>query len=367
MVSQPEKGIMGLVDIGFDMWFQQKRDEMNRPDLDVVRVTRVDRERYLVRNEKEEVQAEPTGKLLFSAASGQDLPCVGDWALVQYYNERTLAIIHDLLPRRTFLRRKAAGPKVDYQMIAANIDTAFIVQSCDANFNIRRMERYLVMVREGHISPAILLSKCDLVDQQGLRDRFDEIVRSHIDAPVVGFSNATGDGLPAIRQMLERAHTYCLIGSSGVGKTTLVNQLLGRDEFETFPVREQDRRGRHTTARRQLTMLEGGALFIDTPGMRELGVIDAGASIDASFSEITELSGQCRFADCTHMVETGCAIRHAVDNGELSEDRYRSYVKLVKESAFHQQSYAERREKDKQFGRMINLAKKQMHKRKPSP
>jgi len=357
---------MNLADLGFDDWFQQKTADMKRPDLHVARVTRVDRERYLVRNETAEVQAEPTGKLLFSAGSGLDLPCVGDWVLVQYHNDDTLAIIHEILPRRTFLRRKAAGAKVDYQMIAANIDTAFIVQSCDANFNIRRMERYLVMAREGHISPTILLSKCDLVDESTLKGMHAEIAQAHIGTAVFSFSNTTLEGLQSLRRSLEKEKTYCLLGSSGVGKTTLLNHLLGRDEFETSPVREKDSRGRHTTARRQLSVLDNGALLIDTPGMRELGVIDVGSSIEESFSDIHELIEQCRFRDCSHTVETGCAIREAVEKGDLEEERYMNYIKLLKESAFHQQSYAERRSKDKRFGRMVNVAMKELRKRKPS-
>jgi ribosome biogenesis GTPase len=357
---------MKLVELGFDAWFQHKRDEFKKPELNVARITRVDRERYLVRNEQNELQAEPAGKLLFTVDSSQDLPSVGDWALVQYYNEGTLAIIHDLLPRKSFLRRKAAGKKIDYQMIASNIDIAFVMQSCDYNFNIRRMERYLVMVNDGHIEPIILLSKSDLISVEELETRISEIRQAHIAARVIAFSNTTVDGLQVLRQALEKGKTYCLIGSSGVGKTTLLNHLLGREEFETNPVREKDGRGRHTTARRQLTLLANGALLIDTPGMRELGMIDVGASIDESFSDIHELTVTCRFKDCTHTVEAGCAILKAVETGKLNEERYRSYIKLMKESQFHQMSYSEKRKKDKQFGRMINVAMKQMHKRKPS-
>jgi len=356
---------MELADLGFDRWFQLKREKLPRLDCGVARVTRVDRDRYLVRNEKNEVQAEPTGKLLFSAESGQDLPCVGDWVFVQYYNDGGLAIIHGVLPRRTFLRRKSAGNSVDYQMIASNIDIAFIMQSCDFNFNLRRMERYLVMANEGQVEPIVLLSKSDLVNTEDLEKRISEIRNARINARVIAFSNKTAAGLEKVKQAMEKGKTYCLLGSSGVGKTTLLNHLLGREEFETNPVREKDGRGRHTTARRQLTVLESGALLIDTPGMRELGMIAVGASIDDSFSDIHELSKNCRFNDCTHTTEVGCAILTAVQSGDLSEDRYQSYTKLMKESEFHQMSYVERRKKDKQFGRMIKKAMKHIRKRKP--
>jgi ribosome biogenesis GTPase len=354
---------MELEDLGFDPWFQKKLQELHRPDCGIARITRVDRNRYLVRNEENEVQAEPTGKLLSCADSSHNLPCVGDWVFVRYYNDGTLAIIDALFPRKTFLRRKSAGKTVDYQMIASNIDVAFIMQPCDFNFNVRRMERYLVMVNEGHVDPIILLSKTDLVSTEDVKKRISEIRQAHIDPRVIAFSNVSTIGLETVQQALEKGKTYCLLGSSGVGKTTLLNHLLGREAFETTPVREKDGRGRHTTAHRQLTVLDNGAMLIDTPGMRELGLIAVGRSIDDSFSDIHELSRKCRFNDCTHTMEAGCAILLAIESGELSEERYQSYMKLMKESKFHQMSYVERRKKDRQFGRMIKSAMKQIRKK----
>ena len=354
---------MELIELGYDNWFEQQRNELLRPDCTVARVTRVDRDRYLVRNGESEASAEPTGRLLFSADSGQDLPCVGDWVLVQYHNDGSLAIIHAVLPRKSYLRRKSAGKNVDFQMIASNIDQAFIVQSCDFNFNLRRLERYLVMANEGGIEPVILLSKSDLVSPADRESMTTSIRESHIGAPIIAFSNMTSEGLDSLRKTLKKGKTYCLLGSSGVGKTTLLNTLIGRDLFETNPVREKDSRGRHTTARRQLVVLENGSLLIDTPGMRELGIIGAEESIDTSFSEIHRLSETCRFADCTHTHETGCAVLSALEAGTLDEDRYQSYRKLIKESEYHQLTYAEKRKKDKQFGRMINKALKLVKKK----
>ena len=219
------------------------------------------------------------------------------------------------------------------------------------------------MAHEGHVESIILLSKSDLVSNEDLEKRISEIRQAQISARVIAFSNKTAIGLETVQHLLERGKTYCMLGSSGVGKTTLLNHLLGREVFETNPVREKDSRGRHTTARRQLVVLDNGALLVDTPGMRELGMIAVGTSIDDSFSDINELSRDCRFNDCTHKVEVGCAILTAVQAGNLGEERYQSYMKLMKESRFHQMSYVERRKKDKQFGRMIKTAMKQIRKK----
>ena len=350
---------MELRDLGFDHWFREQQEELQKPEYCVARVTAVDRDSYLVRNEDNEVPAELAGRLMFSTESSVDFPCIGDWVLVQYHNSDTLAIIHEVLPRRSVLRRKTAGKKIDYQMIASNIDVAFVVQSCDFDFNLRRLERYLVMVKEGHIEPIFLLTKSDLMSPDNLEQRISAIRQANINIKVIVLSNKTGFGVDQVHQVLERGKTYCLLGSSGVGKTTLLNHLMGREVFETNPVREKDGRGIHTTSRRQLIVLDQGAMLIDTPGMRELGNIGVSIGIDETFTDIQELSKSCRFTDCTHTTETGCSILMAIENRELSKERYRSYLKLMKESEYHQMSYVEKRRKDRKFGQFIKSAMKQ--------
>jgi len=248
-------------------------------------------------------------------------------------------------------------------MIASNVDVAFIVQSCDSNFNLRRLERYLVMINDGHIDPVILLSKSDLVNQKELEGKASEIRDMGIKCEIIAYSVKNGSGLHQIQQVLQPGMTYCLLGSSGVGKTTLLNHLIGRDTFEVNLIREKDGKGRHTTSRRQLVVLDKGAMLIDTPGMRELGNIGVDSGIKESFSGIIELSGNCRFADCTHTHEVGCSVLRAVQNGNLNETHYGGYLRLKKESEHYQMSYLEKRRKDKKFGQFIKSAKKQNRKK----
>ncbi len=353
---------MKLRELGFDERLAAATAALQRPDCSAARVIRVERDRYLVSDGANEAQAEASGKLLFTAGSPEDLPAVGDWVLVQYHNDGALAIIHELVPRISFLRRKAPGRTVGYQMVAANIDAALIVQSCDTDFNVRRLERYLVMVHEGNVAPVMLLSKTDTVPQDVVDSRMEELRQARINTRVIPCSANVPGGFDEVRATLEPRKTYCLLGSSGVGKSTLLNALLGRKEFETAPVRESDGRGRHTTSRRQMTALENGALIIDTPGMRELGMLGVGESIGENFADIEELTRACRFNDCSHTREAGCALLEARESGVLTEDRYESYMKLMKESAFHQMTYLERRRKDKQFGKMVKYVLKHTRK-----
>ena len=354
---------MDLRDLGYDSWFQQHKETYEDPLMRPARVSGVDRDRYTVLSETGEITAELTGRLRFAAETSEDIPCVGDWVVVHTHNEETLAIIHGVLPRKTLLRRKTPGKEMEFQLIAANIDVACIVQSCEFDFNIRRLERYLVAAKDGNIEPLIVLTKTDLVTPEEVTALVGEIRDSGIAETVCPLSATAGQGLEEFRTRLVRGKTFCLLGSSGVGKTTLLNHLLGAEVFETASVREKDGKGRHATARRQLIALDNGALLIDTPGMRELALMGAESGIDESFPEISELTGQCRFADCTHTQEVGCAVLAALEDGRLSQERYESYRKLVKESAYHEMSHLERRKRDKKFGRLVKSVLKHHKKR----
>ncbi len=347
---------MELIELGLDRWLEAQATCASGQRL--ARVTAVDRGRYVVRDERGEVPAELTGKFLHTATSAVDMPCVGDWVCAQYHDADTFASIHDVVPRRSFLRRKSPGKNIDFQMIAANIDVAFIVQSCHFDFNVRRLERYLVMVNEGHIAPVLLLTKTDLVSAAELERMLANIRAAGITARIITLSSMTGEGVNEVKALVVTGKTYCLLGSSGVGKTTLINHLLGRDALEIGAV-SCTGEGRHTTTRRHLVALDNGGLLIDMPGMRELGILSVGEGIDDSFAEIKALAASCRFADCSHSNEPGCAIRKAIESGELNPEHFQSYLKLKAESDFNEMSYLDKRKKDKAFGKMVKTVLKE--------
>jgi len=342
---------MDLIKLGYDDWVASHAGVLLQDGQTLARVMTVERGAFLLQSEHGETASELSGKFHFDAEVRTDIPCVGDWVCIEQ-SSPTLAIIHAVLPRRTFLRRKTPGKTVDFQMIAANVDVVFIVQSCHYDFNIRRLERYLIAANEGGSKPILILTKTDLVTPEELEDMIAQIREAGISTPLLPISNETGDGLELFRGTLSPGQTFCLLGSSGVGKSTLINRLTGNEDLETRAVSETGE-GAHTTTRRQLMLLEGGAMLIDTPGMRELGLIGASEAVEDSFSNIRDLVLTCRFSDCTHTQEPGCAIRKALKAGELDADQFQSYLKLKKETDFNDLSYIDKRKKDKNFGKLI--------------
>ncbi len=347
-----------LESIGFGKWFQDKIPHGVLDQFDIARVVAVHKDSYTISNGEVDVLAELIGKLIFSASSPVDYPAVGDWVLANFYDENTFAIIHQILPRKSLLKRKTPGKKVDFQLIAANIDFAFIVQSLNENFNLRRLERYLVMVNDGKIQPIVLLSKSDLLDHEAITGITEEIHKIMPDLQVIPFSNQNESYLDNVKRIMQAGLTYCLLGSSGVGKTTLTNNLIGKSKYITKTVSKKESKGRHATTHRQLIKLDFGALVVDTPGMRELGNFSVATGLGETFSEITEFSEKCQFNDCTHVNEKGCAVLKAVEDGQLSAERYQNYIKMNKESTFNEMSYLEKRKKDKQFGKFIKTVMK---------
>lgn len=316
---------------------QRALDALDDPTLTAARVTRQDRALWRVHDGAREFPARLPARL------ASDPPVVGDFVALRGADDASIVAV---LPRRTQLSRAAAGSDGRReQPIAANVDVALVVQSLDHDFNLRRLERYLVTVRAGGVAPVIVLNKADVADDAAAR--VAEAQRVAGGAPVLAISAATGAGVEQVRALVPPGATAVLVGSSGVGKSTLVNRLMGDDVMETRDVRAHDHGGRHTTTHRQLLTLPNGAILLDTPGMRELHLAATADDVDAAFDEIARLAATCRFRDCRHETEPGCAVRDAV-----GPERLASYRKLQREAARHEKTKAERRHELRQWGRM---------------
>ncbi len=342
-----------LEDLGYGDWFKQHGDDDMLMAHEVARVVSVHKDSYTVTQGGAEIFAELSGNLLYRVESPRDLPTTGDWVYADFFDDHTHAIIHGVFPRKTLLQRKTAGKGVDFQLIAANIDVAFIMQSLNENFNLRRLERYLVMVNEGEIEPIILLSKCDLMTPEEIGELKNKVLKLSPHLRVMEFSNVSQENVDLVMGLLKPGFSYCLLGSSGVGKTTLLNRIIGDQKYATQSVSKIQSKGRHTTTSRQLVRLDSGAMIIDTPGMRELGGLSIDEGLDETFSEIVDLAQHCQFTNCAHTHEKGCAILAAIASGNLSEQRYQNYLKMKRESEFNQMSYLEKKKRDKQFGKMV--------------
>jgi len=271
--------------------------------------------------------AEVAGSLRHAAASALDLPTVGDWVGVRVRAGAHRPVIQALLPRRTAFVRRAAGDRTVAQVLASNVDTVFLVVGLDNDYNLRRLERTMVLAWESGASPVIVLNKADLAAGE-IEERRAEAERVAAGVPVLAVAAKRDEGLEALRPWLLPGRTVALLGSSGVGKSTIVNRLLGREKQKTQEVREADQRGRHTTTHRELVALPGGALLLDTPGLREIQLWSEGAGLEAAFDDVLSLAPGCRFRDCGHRGEPGCAVQAAVDEGRLGADRLESYLKL---------------------------------------
>ncbi len=337
-------------ELTLENWKNKSKFTSYNEAFTLARVTSVNRESYKIFLEDRELRAELTGKLLYAAESPEELPATGDWVHCAVFDD--MALIHEVLPRFASIKRKTSGKKVDYQLIATNLDTALIMQSLNQDFNVNRIERYLVMVNQAGIKPVLLLSKSDLVTPDELDELTERVLKRNPDLQIITFSNVIEQGISEIWNLLVPGKTYCLLGSSGVGKTTLLNNLVG-GEYDTKTIRESDGKGKHTTTSRNLINLENGAVIIDTPGMRELANFAADDGLNVTYDEISELARDCKYSDCTHTTETGCAVLDALEEGTIDPKRYENYLKLLRESRHYEMSYFEKRRKDKGFGKMV--------------
>lgn len=284
---------------------------------------------YMLYTESGETWAEATGRLHYHARGAEDLPAVGDWVAIRRTEEEGKAKIHEILPRKSKFSRKAAGSKTEEQIVAANVDTIFLVTALDNDFNLRRLERYLIMAWESGAQPVVILNKADLSGEAEACRREVEGIAPGV--PALLTSVKRGEGVEQLTPFVGKGQTVALMGSSGVGKSTIVNCLLGADSQRTQEVREGDSRGKHTTTHRELFLLSTGGLIIDTPGMRELQLLVSERGLSETFEDVEETARRCRFTDCRHENEPGCAIREALGDGTLDSARYASYRKLQEE------------------------------------
>ena len=353
---------MRLEDLGWNDFFEAEWNAEERWQEQAARVISQHRELWEVAGAFGESAAEASGKLRLAGEGGADWPAVGDWIAVSGEGGGGM-LIREVLARRTQILRKTAGRGVAAQVLAANVDTLFVVMGLDGDYNVRRLERYLAQGWETGARVVVVLNKVDLCEEAQIRA--NEIRRTALGIDVVCVSAANGEGVGDLDPHLGPGQTVALLGSSGVGKSTLLNRLLDAERQETAPVRESDSRGRHTTTTRQMFFLRNGAMVIDTPGLRELQLWDAEEGLQQAFGEVEALAQSCRFRNCTHTGEPGCAVATALDQGQLDAARLESYRKLLREQVFLERKVNQgAQQKAKTRIKTINRAARELYKRR---
>lgn len=336
-----------LQDLGYNSFFEEKWKELNSSDFPVARVTAELKEAYRVKNGQGEYLARVTGKRIFEASDREDYPAVGDWVTIETVDNEK-AVIHELLPRSNVIKRKYFGKT---QIIAANISIAFVVESVDKDYNLNRFERYFAIAEAGGVKPAIILNKTDLLSKKQSEEKLSELKNRFPNIDIIFTSTINNEGLDNLKKFIIKGETYCFLGSSGVGKSTLINKLIGEDGIKTGAISSYSGRGKHVTTARQMYILTNGGIVIDNPGMREIGMADTGKGIDSSFDEITFIAQGCRYTDCTHSHEPDCEVIKAVKSGKLNKEKYDNYINLKKEAEYYEMDEIEKREKNRKFGK----------------
>ena len=342
---------MTLEDLGYSSKLGKYRIAQNSKSFEIGRIISEHKERYVVKTDKNEFTAEITGNLRFTASDRSNFPVVGDWVAISVFSDK-LAVIHKIIPRKNLLERQSVGKSGEKQPIAANIDFAFIMQSADRDFNLNRLERYLTICYSAKVKPVIILSKTDLISEAETKDLLKKLKARIGSLPVIAISNHTKAGYEKLQSFLKKGKTYCFLGSSGVGKSTLINNLAGKEIMKTVTISPSTKKGRHATSHRELIVLGSGGILIDNPGMREIGIADTTGGLETTFDTILDLSADCKFTDCTHIHEKGCAVLAAIEDGKLDKATYNNYLKIEKENLRFKMSVAEKRRKDKAFGKM---------------
>jgi ribosome biogenesis GTPase len=354
---------MRLEDLGYNDEIENFRMQHNLENFEIGRVISEHRDRYIIKTINGELEAEITGTMRFNAKNREDFPAVGDWVTLTTH-ESDFAIIHNILPRFSTIKRQAIGQFGEVQIMATNIDYAFLVQAVDRDFNINRLERYLTICNSSKVKPIIILTKTDLIDEIQIKEILNSIKTRIKNVPVIPISNETKEGYEAINAIIEKGKTYCMLGSSGVGKSTLLNNLSGKRLMRTDAISLSTNKGKHVTSHRELIILENGGILIDNPGMREVGIADTASGLETTFDRIVKLSGNCRFKDCTHTNEKGCSVLEAVEKGEIDKASYENYLKMEREKTHFESTIEKKRKKEKDFGKMVKNYKKDINRKK---
>jgi len=341
--------------LGYRRSFDEQWASLGASIDQIHRVTAQHKGVYEVSGSAGTYRAGVTGRRMLSAASRDDYPAVGDWVVVKR-DADDASVITDILPRRTTLHKKRGG-RNEPQLIAANVDVALIVESTDRDYSLNRFERYLVLAREGGVKPVIILNKSDLYADGDIEAKVAAIHERFGDVEVLVASTVTDAGLQQLADYITPGITYCFVGSSGVGKSSLINGLLQQDSIATTEISEKTGRGMHTTTARQLYITATGGIIIDNPGSREVGVIDSISGVSEVFDDIDEMARTCQFSNCRHEQERGCALQYALETGAIDAARYANYQKLQKETSHYAMSNYEKRQKDKKFGKLVKSAK----------
>lgn len=353
-----------IEDLGYNDFFESNRVKFKLDGFSMARVIGEYKGIYKVKSVAGEYLAKITGRQVFNAQTREDYPAVGDWVAIMEIDKEK-AVIRSVLPRMTIIKRRygdknRADEKNETQVIATNIDVAFVVESIDRDYNLNRLERYFAIAKNAEVKPAIIINKIDLITDEELDLKLAQITNRLTGADIILTSVVTNEGLDELRRYITKGKTYCFLGSSGVGKSSLINKLLGENKIRTENISSYSSRGKHTTTNREMFFLKNGGIVIDNPGMREVGLTDATEGVDGVFDEIVLLANNCKYTDCTHTHEPGCKVLASLKAGKLDEEKFSNYINLKKESKYYKMTDEEKREKNRRFGKFVKKVKKQL-------
>lgn len=357
-----EEKTLKIEDLGYADSFEADRVKLGLGDFEVARVIAEHRESYRVKNVNGEFLAKVTGKDIFRNLSRENFPAVGDWVAISELDSEK-AVIHGILKRATVIRRKY-GDRSEAQIIATNVDVAFVVEAVDRDFNLNRIGRYSAIANDGGVQAVVILNKTDLISREETESKLQKVKERFKALDVISASFLINDGLKELKEYVKKGKTYCFLGSSGVGKSSLINGLLDDNRIRTGRIGSRSGRGKHTTTAREMFFLKNGGIVIDNPGMREIGLVDSSVGVEILFDRMTALAEKCRFIDCTHIHEPGCAVLNALDVGELDREEYENFISLRKETSHYLMDENEKKKKDRQFGKFLRAAKKDLKKYK---